>query len=199
MSCPTADMEKCDKKCRCLVGDCIGIAYSCDDPCPTGYTFNSATCNCDGCPQCDEEPLPTCPSGQAWDCETCQCEGLILWQFDGTYTDSFGGTGIISSQFELTSSGYAFVVGDDSLYWDGGYSPDDFDQVTQWTNSATLTRNGVFCSGGNTTGIGAVYRQTASSGFSFTSFVPGITLQTLCSRPEGTTVSLSGVFSKVTS
>ena len=45
MTCPTADMQKCEKKCKCLSGDCIGSAYDCDNPCDGGV-FYEETCTC---------------------------------------------------------------------------------------------------------------------------------------------------------
>jgi len=48
MSCPTVDMESCDKKCKCFGGPCNGLAYDCADPCPGLYEeFNENTCSCD--------------------------------------------------------------------------------------------------------------------------------------------------------
>ena len=48
MTCPTADMESCDKKCKCVGGPCAGLAYNCDDPCPdSNEEFNENTCSCD--------------------------------------------------------------------------------------------------------------------------------------------------------
>jgi len=47
MACPTANMDECNPKCRCLIGDCIGLAYDCGDPCPPGEEFNKETCECE--------------------------------------------------------------------------------------------------------------------------------------------------------
>jgi hypothetical protein len=46
MTCPTANMESCDKKCKCVGGPCAGTAYDCADPCDPGSEFNAATCEC---------------------------------------------------------------------------------------------------------------------------------------------------------
>jgi len=46
MACPTANMDDCTKKCKCVGGACAGLAYDCADPCPAGSEFNEATCEC---------------------------------------------------------------------------------------------------------------------------------------------------------
>jgi hypothetical protein len=46
MTCPTADMESCEKKCKCVGGPCAGLAYDCNDPCGPGFEFDAATCEC---------------------------------------------------------------------------------------------------------------------------------------------------------
>jgi hypothetical protein len=47
MVCPTANMDDCTKKCKCVGGPCANRAYDCADPCGVGTEFNAATCNCD--------------------------------------------------------------------------------------------------------------------------------------------------------
>ena len=46
MTCPTADMESCDKKCKCVGGPCAGTAYDCADPCGDLEVFDEASCEC---------------------------------------------------------------------------------------------------------------------------------------------------------
>lgn len=41
------DMDKCTPKARCVGGENDGLAYDPADPCPSGATFNSLTCDCD--------------------------------------------------------------------------------------------------------------------------------------------------------
>lgn len=42
------DMDDCKtRKKRCLRGSCVGQAYTRDEECPQGYTFNPETCQCD--------------------------------------------------------------------------------------------------------------------------------------------------------
>lgn len=45
MACPTANMNDCNKKCRCVGGPCADTAYNCDDPCSSGI-FVPSTCEC---------------------------------------------------------------------------------------------------------------------------------------------------------
>lgn len=46
MAIQPADMESCSVKSRCLSGVNEGLAYDSDNPCPEGFTFDPATCNC---------------------------------------------------------------------------------------------------------------------------------------------------------
>ena len=45
MACPTADMNGCNKKCKCVGGPCAGRAYDCADPC-NGGVFIEESCEC---------------------------------------------------------------------------------------------------------------------------------------------------------
>jgi hypothetical protein len=68
MSCPTADMESCDKKCKCVGGPCAGTAYDCYDPCLP-----------------DEDWIPS-------ECR-CQPQTSAVWEWTGTLTRTgFGST-----------------------------------------------------------------------------------------------------------
>jgi hypothetical protein len=155
-----------------------------------GFSNQPAGEDCDNCP---------CPDGQYRD-GLCECvdSSIGTWQFDGIYTDALGGTGIISQQFTIDhDDGYAFWVGDDSLYWDGGTpnTHDDWNAVTPWKSSLTMTRTSVSCTGGYTTGM--VLRKRSGGNYVSVLRIDGATLQTACGRPEGTPISVSGSFTKI--
>jgi len=58
MSCPTADMESCDKKCKCVGGPCPGTAYDCANPCKNvDEEFDASTCQCVGITFCGCGPI----------------------------------------------------------------------------------------------------------------------------------------------
>ena len=49
-------MDQCTDKCRCLTGINQDVAYECEQPCESGYFFESFNCDC-------YPDQPACPNG----------------------------------------------------------------------------------------------------------------------------------------
>ena len=86
MACPTANMDDCTKKCKCLGGPCDGLAYDCADPCSAGTQFNAATCDCE----------------QIFDCGCTGTQLVVYWK--AFYKERT--TSCIEETFQRTCSGF---------------------------------------------------------------------------------------------
>lgn len=103
MALKPADMESCDEKKRCLQGVNAGTAYTPGDECADGFTFNSATCDCDS-----DECLPCVGGGGTHDVQFCN------WQ----WTDERGLTNVSLSSYGEPLISEPYNCGSTSCYFD---------------------------------------------------------------------------------
>lgn len=87
MACPTANMDDCTKKCKCVGGACAGLAYDCSNPCGPGIEFNPATCECDDAATTFGLDYTSYTPGYSFSCDDC----IVGTAFSGTRTFSAGG------------------------------------------------------------------------------------------------------------
>ena len=172
MTCPTADMESCDKKCKCVGGPCAGAAYDCDDPCSAGTEFDAATCSC----------VSTTPAGP-------------YVRFVGTYSVAGGAFVPYTSPWYYTGDGSRLSVASGTatscINPPPSYSfcgDPQFDVAGDWNTSATTQKGPSSCTG--TGGDIVINQWYGASPFARATIYGGMD----CAAPTGTEAVVSGAW-----